>query len=406
VKKFSAMAVLAVAPAIAGALLGADGLELVKRAVARDAKTTYTCIREWSSWGSKEVVRVRRDQRCDGANKIVVLAPISKQGYTIIDDAKQRTTYNPDKRELTLQDSPLAKVPYGDTDRRIRLIAQNYRIETEGSEKVASRRATRVRLEPLSKDTLFARWYWIDDERSVLLRVKYRSPGGELQTMSDTLSIEFPKELPTDTFARRFVGELKEIRVQAPKRQKDLASLSRAVGFPVVNPVQMPSGFLFIGADAIAGRNRTMAAMRYTDGAANLTIYQASAALGPAPWRSEAGLPIVLVDGIWLTVDGDLPAEGKRAVLAVLNESTGNRIEQLTARAAKQFGVDVGFVAKLRSLGLDMTGTVVCLSGGEERAFKMSSFVLMGKTQSEMAREMRLSEAGLRSAQKRFWDMR
>jgi hypothetical protein len=334
------------------------------------------------------------------------LAPLSKQGYTIIDDGKQRATYNPDKQELTLQDSPLPLVSKIDTDRRLRLLVQNYKITGEGEEKVAGRKSTRIRVEPRTPDMLFTRWYSVDYEKQVLLRVKYREPVGEVRTMSDTISIDFPKELPEDTFARRFVGELREIRVQAPKRQKDLTSLSKSVGFPVVNPIQMPAGFLFIGADAISGRNRTMAALRYTDGAANLTIYQASAALGPAPWRSQTELPVVLVDGIWLTVDGDLPAPGRLAVVAALKESTGTRVAKLTKRAATQFRVDEALVAKLRALGLDMDGTVLGLASGEDRAMRAAGLLLIGKSSSDLAKELRLSEKSLKAAQKRFWDMR
>ena len=81
---------------------------------------------------------MRRDQAASGANKVVVMAPISIQGRTIIDDGKQRVEYKPDEKLLIIQDSPLRSVPKSDTGRRFRLLYRNYDVKAEGNEKVAS----------------------------------------------------------------------------------------------------------------------------------------------------------------------------------------------------------------------------------------------------------------------------
>src|SRR5438477_6109649 len=150
--RISVLAVLVVAPGITTAVLDQNAWPLVKRAIESDAKTTYTCIREWTSWGGKETVQVRRDQASSGANRVFVLSPIHQQGFTIVDNARQRLTYNPDKGELTIQDSPLKVLSANDSSRRFRLLERNYKVEREAAESVAGRNAIRVRLQPIAKE--------------------------------------------------------------------------------------------------------------------------------------------------------------------------------------------------------------------------------------------------------------
>jgi hypothetical protein len=395
------LAALLVAPALTPALYDGNALGLVKRAIESDARTSYTCIREWTPWGNKETVRVRRDQSDSGANRVLVLAPICQQGFTVVDNGKQRASYNPDRRELTIQDSPLQMLATNDAARRFEVLRKNYRISLEGMDRVADRPAARIRLDPVAEGALFGRRYWIDKEKSVLLRVEWRSPTGARQVVSDTVSITFPKELPAETFATRFsVGAPREIRVQSPSRQKNLGALAQAVGFRIINPIEMPFGFLYIGADAIKGRNRTMAALRYTDGAANVTVYQASGQFGPAPWRYERRLPNVQVDGIWLTVDGDVPDEGKEVILEALRESGIARESDLRARVVSMLKADAATVGSLRDMGLsfgDVVSSLAAAKGNRAGAIKEALGCLAGKSSDDPA---------AKQAAKRFWGMR
>jgi hypothetical protein len=404
----SFFAVCATAAGTVVGFAGPDALAIIKRAIATDTKTTFTCIREWTDWEKPSPVRVRVDQSCTGASKVFVLAPITRQGYAIIDDGKQRTTYNPDKRELAIQDSPLRRLQKGDTDRRIRLLKANYSVAWEASEKVAGRPAHRVRVLPRSNQ-LFSRRYWIDESKGVMLRVEWTAPDGKRQVMSNTISIDFPESLPPDTFARRFVGELREVHIQAPKRQRELTGLGKAVGFSPINPVELPFGMVFIGADAILGGNRTMAALRYTDGAANVTIYQTLAKNGSAPWSGRSNLQNVEVDDVWMTVDGDLPTGAKTKFAANLKESGRERSQALAARAAKQFSVSKELVVKLRAMGLDFGGVVISLAatkGREPDAFRAGEMLLQGRSIDELADSWRVKEWAIKSELKRFLDMR
>ena len=354
-------------------------------------------------------MRVRRDQAASGANRVVVVAPISNQGTTIIDDGKQRVQYSPDEQVLTIQESPLRSIPKNDADRRYRLVYRNYDITAEGKEKIAGCETLKVLLKPKAASTSFTRRYWIDTQKAVLLKVEWIDPSGKRQVMSDTISISYPKSLPENTFEKTFVGQPKEVQIRAPARYTDFHKLSAALGFSVVNPHDMPFGYLFISGDSIRGRNRTMAALRYTDGAANITIYQAKVSAGRPPWSTTSDMESAKVDNVWVSVDGDLPKAGKQALLAALKKSGATRGAQLQTRAAKLFGSTEDTVEKLRAMGLDFDDVVTCLiaaKGNAGNSLKAGRWVLEGQSPAYVARELRIDSSKIREGLNRFWDLR
>lgn len=380
-------ALAALAPAFFPAFDDKDALSMVKRAIEKDSRTTYTCIRVWTAWGRETPVKVRRDQSETGANRVLVLGPVDRQGFTIIDDGNQQATYDPDKRELILQDSPLKVVQAEDASRRFNLLRENYDVRKLGYETVAGRKTLRVRLVPRADESLYERGYWIDTQKAVLLRVEWKSPEGKSQIVSDTLSIEFPKDLPPDTFAKRFsVSTPKEIRIQAPKRHSDIESLSKAVGFEPLSP-KMPFGFSFIGAESVKGKSRTMAALRYTDGAANITIYQSLAEDGPPPWHPTAGAPKGPIRGRWIRVEGDVPSRGKRAIYEAVQGSKAD--------------------AALREEREQCAGRGVFFKDfAREVSFDSGTLLPWGPHLGAIEEVFRVNTSGLESQRRRFQDMR
>ena len=359
--------------------------------------------------GFKQSVRVRRDQAASGANRGRCSCAISTQGSTIIDDGKQRVHYSPDDQVLTIQESPLRSIPRNDADRRYRLVYRNYDITAEGKDKVANRETLKVLLKPKAAKTSFTRRYWIDTEKAVLLKVEWTDPAGKRQVMSDTISINYPRTLAANTFEKTFVGQPKEVHIRAPARYTDFHKLSQALGFSVVNPHDMPFGYLFISGDSIRGRNRTMAALRYTDGAANITIYQAKVSAGQPPWFTTSEMESAKVDNVWVSVDGDLPKAGKQALLAALKKSGATRGAQLQTRAAKLFRSSEDTVEKLRAMGLDFDDVVTCLvaaNGNASNSLKAGRWVLEGQSTAFVARELRVESTKIRDGINRFWDLR
>jgi negative regulator of sigma E activity len=291
--------------------------EYVRLAMLRDQFVTLTCVRTLHRWNDDDCVRVRRDQASNGANKITVLSPLSKQGHTIVDDGRQWTSYDPDRELVVVQDSPIARVSKQEIEKRFEILKRNYVLSKEGVDRIAGRIAVRVALQPKADELVFSRRYWIDVDKFVLLRVEWTDPSGRSQVVSDTLSISFPESIPEETFKPKFLGRPETVRVEAPTRVDSVAALSREVGFQVVTPQRMPAGLTFTGADVIKGRRVTMAALRYTDGATNVTIYQTSAGKEP-PWRVPPGGKSIKVGSVYIAVDGDLPEAGRDAVFKAL----------------------------------------------------------------------------------------
>lgn len=291
--------------------------EYVRLAMLRDQFVTYTCIRTLHRWSDDDCIRVRRDQVESGANKITVLSPLSKQGHTIVDDGRQWTSYDPDRELVVVQDSPVARVSKSEIEKRFEILIRNYTLIKQGVDRVAGRIAVRVALQPKADELVFARRYWIDVEKFILLRVEWTDPSGKSQVVSDTLTISFPESIPEETFKPKFLGKPETVRVQAPTRVDSIEALSREVGFKVVTPERMPAGLTFTGAEVVKGRRVTMAALRYTDGATNITIYQASAAKD-APWRVPPGGKSMKVGTVYVAVDGDIPDVGRDAVFKAI----------------------------------------------------------------------------------------
>ncbi len=324
--RFFVVSFVLIGVGVAGAQASRSAEEYVRLAMLKDQFVTYSCIRTLHRWDDDECIRVRRDQASSGANKITVLSPLSKQGRIIVDDGRQWTSYDPDRQLVVLQESPVSKVSRAEIEARFEILKRNYNLRKEGVDRVAGRVAVRIALEPRAEDLVFARRYWIDVEKFVLLRVEWTDPSGRSRIVSDTLSISFPESLPAETFQTKLLGKPETIRVQAPKRMSRVEEVSKAVGFEVIVPQKMPAGLAFTGADVVYGRRSVMAALRFTDGATNVTIYQGKGDGNDAPWRFPPGGKSLKVGSVYLAVDGDLPPSGKEAVFQALKQAVSQVI--------------------------------------------------------------------------------
>lgn len=381
-------------------------LSAIKRAMERDLRTNYSAVRVLHFWGAKEPMRIRRDQNELGHNSIFVLSPLSKQGETSVDDGRTWITFYPDRRTLVIQDSPIKRGVIGDPAMRFELLKRNYRVRTDGNETVAGRPCRIVRISPVAPE-LFTRRYWIDEEKSVLLRVEWRSPEGVSQIVSDTISIEYPASFPQDAFQIKVAGEPRRIEVQAPQRMSSIDELERRVGFTIRQPIQLPFGFVMTGADAVIANNRAMAALRYTDGATNLTIYQAQANPKNPPWRPSQMRGDFELEGLLIAVEGDIPIAGRTSVIAALKASTATREAALVARAAQTFQVSESVVRDLRSKGLgfhEVVSSLILAGRDEERRAKCVEYLAKGRCVFEISRMFGKTDADVRRELANFWE--
>jgi negative regulator of sigma E activity len=391
-----------------GAVAQSDSraLEYLRRTMERDLRTTYTAIRLLTAWGCSEATRVKRDQSETGQSAVLVLAPLSKQGETTVDDGKNWVQYFPDKGVLIVQDSPLKREGALDYSVRFELLKRNYAVAQEGVDVVAGRKANKVLIRPAADDELYARRFWIDKDTSVLLRVEWQDPSGKSQIVSETLFIEYPTSLPEDTFRYRIAGKPQRIEVQAPARQTSITALSGKVGFAVLQPPQMPFGFAFTGADAVFANNRALAALRYSDGATNVTVYQAKWNSTNPPWHLSRTRGDFVQDGLLIAVEGDLPAAGRNEIIDALKATSAANEAKLVARAAALLSADADTVAGLRGLGFgyeEAIATLFLSKGDAKLREKCVNQFRAGKSIASVARLFDAREGDVRRIIQQFW---
>lgn len=384
-------------------------LSIIKRAMERDLRTNYSAVRVLHSWGAKDPVRIRRDQNDLGHNAVLFLSPLKRMGETSVDNGKNWVTFHPDSRTLYIQDSPIKRGVIGDPSVRFELLKRNYAVRSEGSDTVARRKSSIIRLVPRNEQSLFTRRFWVDDDKFVLLRVEWIDRDGTSRVVSETISIDFPESIPPERFQIKIAGEPRTIHVQAPQRMATISDLEKRVGFSIRQPIRMPFGFMLTGADAVIANNRAMAALRYTDGATNLTIYQARANASDPPWRPSQARGDFEFEGLLIAVEGDIPPQGRNAVIGAIRESTEARENALIERAARAFGVRSSTVRGLRAqgLGFDETVASLILAGrDDERRAKCVGYFIRGRDLSEFSRFFGKTESDVRRELASFWEAR
>lgn len=386
-------------PGMFGQYPDADAFALLHKAMELDARRTYTAIVDLNPW-NEEASRVKIDQSNCGRYLMQVLSPVSMKGRTFLNDGKQWYAFKPDQNLVLIQESPMPRPSGRELDLRYELLRRNYEASIEGTEFIAGREAVRIRIVPKEREKLFARKYWVDTEKLVILRVSETHPSGTSRTVSDTISISFLQSLPKETFELRLSGEPREIRMKGPERCSSIAKLSEKVGFRVVQPIRMPAGFTFTRAEALlAGDGSYTAALRYTDGAANVTFYQFKRKSRPS--RVDA-----TVDGIYIRVEGDLPSV-MRSVLADTIRLSGSSAEaSLTKRLEEMTSFPSERIASLRSMGLtfdDAVGLISLASGNERQLAVCLSLMRSGKCLEDIAAAVRVPVSKATMALQKFW---
>ncbi|GEM_PF-2649085 len=401
------MLILSVAAGQAFPAQSPSPLDILRRAMEADTHTTYSAIRLVSTFEGRGFgLRIKKDQDSSGASATLVLAPTWMQGRITIDDGKKLSTYNPERKTLFVQDSPVRMLDKGEWDRRIALIKQNYRVSDPEPCTYAGRRSVRISISPNEKGMLFTRCFWVDSDRNVMLRVDWVHPSGKRKTISDTLTISYPEKLPDDVLKLKLMETPKQVRIQSPRTERSISSLSKHVGFDVLLPLDMPLGFLFTRAEAVSGATRTMAALRFTDGASNVTIYQAQGVDGKPPWRVDARRGDFEHNGLFFAVEGDVPEAARAKFIEAVRQNNGESEAAFRQKAAKLMAAPERLVADLRDLGLRFGDVVMCLAVSKSdprKAMEAAWLVRKGRSIEEISEKFGVRESDIRKTVKQFW---
>ncbi len=385
-----------------------QALERLRKAMYQDGRTPCQSVKRLSWWGRNESVRIWQAQDGKGASIVTFLSPLSMQGHISLDDGKQWMRYFPDRNRLIIQPSPLLLKVRDSESIRFNLLKRNYRAGISGTETIAGRQAVLVELKPRAENYLFTRRYWIDSEKNVFLKIAWESPSGKKETLMEMISVEFPASIPPETFQIKTTGTPTQIRLPAPVRQEKISALEKEVGFRLVVPIQMPFGFQFMSAELL-GEEEKIAALRYTDGVSNVTLYQSLArktseerGSGRGSRRDEA----VVMEGVRVSVRGDIPEEAERVILQEIKNS-GFAVEREFREYAKRvFGVSEGAIAGLRDAGFGYTevaGILALSRGHSGTQYRVMEILRKGHSPIEAASLLRKSEESVKTSLASFW---
>ena len=407
--RFYFIGLLASVTILATAQNAPTALSTMQQVMNLDARTSYTAVRLQTPWDSLTTLKVRRDQSMTGANAVLVLSPIEKQGELSVDNGRSWVQFFPDRGVLVVQDSPLKRRTQADINARFELLKRNYRITLDKAESIAGRNTQRLAIIPAQKPFLYSRRFWIDTQKYVVLRVEWLDAFGKSKIVSDTINISYPNSFPPETFEVRIGTSPREIQVQAPVRQPGLNYLSRKVGFRVTHPSRMPFGFFLTGADSLTANNRALAALRYTDGATNVTIYQAKVNQQNPPWTPSRTRGDFEMDGVLIAVEGDLPVQGRDQILQALRENDAKSEAILRDQAAKMLKVPTDVIVTLRGYGFgyeEVIGAVLSAYPGTRNLSRSVSILKQGKSVPELARLSNVPIADVKKTIEKFWATR
>ncbi|HWP31882.1 MAG TPA: sigma-E factor regulatory protein RseB domain-containing protein [Fimbriimonadales bacterium] len=356
-----------------------NALETLCKVLAEENKLSYTAIRTYTRWDGKTTLRVRQDRIAEEINSVLVLSPLSRAGEISIRKPKEWLQYFPDRNVLVIQEN-LNEAKH-DLPLRIDLVRKNYTTLTEGKTKIAGRNTVAIVLKPKASEALFTRTYWLDEEYPAVLRVAWTHPSGEKKVISDTLFIDFTKNTsPNNTF--KPIGKPREIKIAPPRSFRRISELRREAGFQVIHPVRMPYGFTFIEGSLVSYRT-PLAALRYTDGVAMLTLYQRK--YDDTSSRDRRRKSQIVIDGVSIFVTGEIPDEARETVLEFLKEGAKKEPE-LLKETAEKFGASVTWVERFRDYGLgfdEINFLFLASRGNEKELWRCLKVLQDGKTAPE-----------------------
>lgn len=198
------------------------------------------------------------------------LQPLDAQGLIVYDDRKVRRTFFPDDNKVIEETSN--RTYQWAPDRRIALIRQNYTVRMGERTTIAGRSANEVRIIP-RYDSVATHRMWIDRSTGFVLRYIIEPPTGAAMTVTDTVSVEFPRQLSRESFRLPLRENTDVVRLWGPQT---LASVRESERFTRINPPlprAWPDGFRMEGAQIIGTQTKPILAIRLTDGMTPVSVY-------------------------------------------------------------------------------------------------------------------------------------
>ena len=186
-------------------------------------------------------------------------------GLSIIDDGKKMMRVDSKNQSIVV-----SAIPFPQDD--ISLLLSNYEVSLDGTEQVAGRSTQILQVKSRSVKNP-SKKLWIDKETFMPLRSEHYNSDGVLTTLTFYTKINYDVEIKDSDFSFPKGWRI----VEEPRNTEKLSEeqISEAVGFDIVTPEYLPSGYVLDGFYLFYPMpQRKGVHIRYVDGLNTISVFE------------------------------------------------------------------------------------------------------------------------------------
>ncbi len=250
------------------------GADLLKQAVVADDRVSYTGTVTTLVYGDHgaDATVVRVDHQPPNKWRMWYVAPADAYGRLIVSD--ETTTYQYEPKVATVYSDDWQQAPALTLDLDTAKVLKNYTIDVGALTTVAGRKAITVSF--LSKyGGALAQRVLLDAETKLVLQRETYGSDGTIESRSSFDNIRIGAALPKDLFDLTVpAGMHVEPGTTFGKVAKSVEAVQPSLGFDVIRPQYVPSGFTFDQASVGTRDGIPTVQLLYTDGLRDFSIFE------------------------------------------------------------------------------------------------------------------------------------
>jgi len=264
-----ALALIAAATICSRMAARKDVSELVARALTRDAGMNYVAYVVNTAQNDGKSIETRATVYHQGSTeKVEYSGKAGRRVWSMLRDGKSYT-YLPKANQVLVGET--SKVL--SNTQRSQLLVQNYKIVSDGTDKVAGRDvyvvdiSSRYGARPRKK-------LWIDTQHLTVLKSVDYSAAGDVRGSTEMISIRYNAKILPDTFE---VPAEKSVKMVMVCKSAKSSKLFKGLGFPIRVPQYVPAGYVIEGYHLFSSQcncNHKSAQITYSDGLNVISVFQ------------------------------------------------------------------------------------------------------------------------------------
>lgn len=283
--------------------------------------------------------QVKVEQLARGVQVGTVLAPLSMQGVTFVDDGRRSVMYLPDQR-LLLECQALSDFA-DDVSFRMELASRNYNLHLENAERIAGRPTFKVVASP-KEEGLPARQFYMDQQNLYPLRMATEEANGQWKVYRDTQVVQYPRQMAPPSYNINPPGTTQKIRYAPAKPLNSVSNVTSRLGFQPVIPSNLPFGFKVQRSELRSNEGGQLAVLRLTDGLASAWVYEYRCnEMREGIW-SQGNSTVLTEDGVTIQMISDLDESVRRKILGSFATRRPSRISPPSQGTTVILGVKGG----------------------------------------------------------------